>query len=150
MKKKVLISIGILAIIGAVIGLIYASTVLKGKENELDKHLVELNYSELQEKIDNKESFILVISKTDCPHCQAFKPIFKEVLSKHDIIAYEIRIDTLTKEESNKFSYIANISGTPTTIFIVNGEEKSTSTRLVGEANSDKIETRLKALGYIK
>lgn len=149
MKKKVIGIIAIIVIISAIIGLIYASSVLKGKENNLDKRLIDLKYSELQEKIDNKDSFILVVSKTDCEHCIAYKPVLKEVLADHDLTAYEIRIDTLSKEELNSFSQIANITGTPTTIFIVDGEEKSTSHRLIGEADKTKIENRLKALGYI-
>ncbi len=150
MKKKVIQISVFIVIILAVIGLIYASTVLKGKEIDLDKHLVLLTYPELKEKVDNKESFILLFSQTDCPHCAAFKPIFKEVLAKHDITAYEIQTDTLTKEEAIALKDIANVSATPTTIFIENGVEKSTSTRLKGESSSDKIESRLKAVGYIK
>ena len=150
MKKKVIQISVFIVIILAVIGLIYASTVLKGKEIDLDKHLVLLTYPELKEKVDNKESFILLFSQTDCPHCAAFKPIFKEVLAKHDITAYEIQTDTLTKEEAIALKDIANVSATPTTIFIENGVEKSTSTRLKRESSSDKIESRLKAVGYIK
>ena len=150
MKKNVIKIIVFIVIIAAVIALIYASSVLKGKEEDLDNHLIELNFSQLQEKINNKDSFILLFSQTDCPHCQAFKPIFKEVLAEHDIDAYELKLDLLSKEEKNELSSIANVSGTPTTVFIVDGEEKSTATRLKGEATADKIEARLKALGYIE
>ena len=149
-EKKVLKIAGFLIVIGAIIGILYASIVLKGQENDLDKHLVELTFSEVQEKINNKESFILLFSKTDCSHCAAFKPPFKQVLAKYDITAYELKVDLLSKDEKKELSTIANFSGTPTTIFIVDGEEKSTSTRLIGESNEEKIESRLRALGYIK
>lgn len=150
MKKKVIIiAIGLLLAF-AVGALIYASIVKNTEQENLDKYLVDLTFNELQEKIDNSESFILLVSQTECTHCLAFKPVFKEVLAKYKITAYEIRTDTLTTEENNKFKSIANITGTPTTIFIVDGEEKSTSTRIVGESKPDAIERRLKAMGYIK
>ena len=44
---------------------------------------------------------------------------------------------------------VANISGTPTTIFIENGEEKSTLNRLVGNVAEYKLVDKLKTMGYI-
>ncbi len=150
MKKKAITFLVIIVIAAALIGVIYSSSVLKGKEIDEDKHLVLINYSELETKINNKESFILLISQSDCAHCLAFKPGFKEVLAKYDITAYEIQTDQISNEENNKLKLIANISGTPTTVFIVDGEEANTANRLVGEATKTKIESRLKAMGYIK
>lgn len=150
MKKNIFIIIGIVIVALAIAGLVYASTTLNKKNNDVDSHLVELNMSELQSKIDNKETFILVISQTDCSHCAEYKPILKEVLAEYNITAYEIDEKKLTKEENGQLKNIANISGTPTTVFIVDGEEKSTQSRLVGSANKTKIINRLKANGYIK
>mgnify|MGYP004536547623 CR=1 FL=1 len=150
MKKNIFIIIGIVIVALAIAGLVYASTTLNKKNNDVDSHLVELNMSELQSKIDNKETFILVISQTDCSHCAEYKPILKEVLAENNITAYEIDEKKLTKEENGQLKNIANISGTPTTVFIVDGEEKSTQSRLVGSANKTKIINRLKANGYIK
>ena len=150
MKKNIFIIIGIVIVALAIAGLVYASTTLNKKNNDVDSHLVELNMSELQSKIENKETFILVISQTDCSHCAEYKPILKEVLAENNITAYEIDEKKLTKEENGQLKNIANISGTPTTVFIVDGEEKSTQSRLVGSANKTKIINRLKANGYIK
>lgn len=151
MKKKVIkIILGIILIL-AVIGIIYASTTLNKKNNELDSHLVVLTYKELKEKLDNKEDFILVITKTTCSHCESYKPKLKDVLSKYDIKAYEIALDKLSDDETKVFNEIANVSGTPTTIFIKNGSESTTSNRLVGDIqDEDTIITRFKALGFIK
>lgn len=149
MKKNILIFIISAIVILAAIGLIYASTVLHGKETNEDKHLVEINFNELVEKTNNKESFILLVSQTECSHCLEFKPTFKKVLAKYDITAYNIELDKLSKEEKTKLKDIANVTSTPTTVFIEDGEEKSTSQRLVGTVNEDKVISRLKALGYI-
>jgi len=150
MKNKIIVGTIIVILTISIVALIYASYSLNKKEAEENSHLIELSYTELQEKITNKDSFILVISQKECAHCAAYKPILKEVLTKHDLYAYELVSDTLTKEENAKLKDIANYSGTPTTVFIVDGEEKNTAHRLIGESTKSKITSRLKALGYIK
>ncbi len=150
MKKKILIFVIVAIVIAACVGLIYAGTILHGKETNEDKHLVEITFNELQEKANNKETFILLVSQTNCSHCLEFKPTFKKVLAKYDITAYNIELDKLNTEEKTKLKDIANVTSTPTTVFIDNGEEKSTSQRLVGTVTEDRVIKRLKALGYIK
>lgn len=150
MKKKVFIGLGILVIIAAIIGMIYAGSVLNNKSKEEDSRLIELNFDELQKKIDNKETFILVLTQTDCSHCITYKPILKETLNEVDLYAYELQTNKLTKEETTKLKDIANASGTPTTIFIRDGQEISTSVRLVGSKSKSQIISRLESLGYIK
>ena len=149
MKKKIAIIATTIVVLLAVGGLIYASMILNKKEASLDDKLVLLSYSELTEKIEKKESFILVITQTDCSHCEEYKPVLKQVLFDYDITAYEIDQKKISEEEKNNLKNIANISGTPTTVFIVNGEERQTSDRLVGSASRSKIIDRLKAMGYI-
>ncbi len=151
--KKRLIIIGVIAVITlSILGLLYASSKLNNKTKEEDKHLITITFSELKEKINNKDSFILLISQEQCSHCAEYKPIFKKVLAKHNVYAYELKLDKpkLSKKEVAELKDIANTSGTPTTVFIENGEETNTSTRLVGTKTSSEIENRLKALGYIK
>ena len=92
----------------------------------------------------------MVITRTDCSHCAVFKPKLKEVLSQNNIIAYEIATDKLSTNEKAEFNDIANISGTPTTIFIVDGEEATTTNRLIGDVTTEKIINKLKSQGYIK
>lgn len=150
MKKKIIIIAIVLVILLSIGGLIYASSTLNKKTENEDKHLIVISFSELQEKINNKETFILLLSQESCSHCAEYKPIFKKVLAKHDIYAYELQINKLSKKETAELKDIANTSGTPTTVFIENGTETNTSTRLVGTKSSSEIENRLKALGYIK
>lgn len=151
MKNNIIkIIIGIIIIL-AIGGIVYAGIVLNKKNKELDSHLIELNYTELKEKIDNKDDFILVITKTDCSHCEAYKPRLKDVLAKYDINAYEIALDKLSDDEKKVFNEIANVSGTPNTVFFKNGEETTTTNRLVGDIQDEEtIVTRFKALGFIK
>ena len=91
------------------------------------KGLHELNVQEIKEKIDNKESFILCISATYCSHCKEYKPKLKEVSNKYKIDIYYIDFDKYSDEEQNLFrDYISFDGGTPVTLFIKNGEEKTT------------------------
>lgn len=152
MKKKIIIIATISIIILSIIGLIYASKTLNEKTENEDKYLITIKFDELKKKIENKESFILLISQEQCSHCAEYKPILKKVLAKHNVYAYELKLDKpkLTKQETAELKDIANTSGTPTTVFIENGAETSTSTRLVGTKTASEIENRLKALKYIK
>lgn len=150
MKKKLLIWGLIAIVILAVASMIYASYTLNKKEKNEDNHLIELTFDELEEKINNKDSFILLLSQTTCTHCLEYKPILKKVLAEYDIVAYEIEIDKLTQTEKAKLKDIANAEGTPNTIFIENGEETNTANRIKGTATESKIKSRLKALGYIQ
>ena len=150
MKKKLIITAISLVIILSIAALIYAGVVLNTKEKDEDKHLQELKINELEEKVANKETFVLVISQTTCSHCAEYKPRLKKILAKYDITGYYIEKDILSDEETVRLNNIANISGTPTTVFIVDGEEASTATRLVGAKSTDSIISRLKAMGYIK
>jgi len=150
MKKKMAIIAVLIVALLAIGFMIYGAIVLKNKEKNLDKYLVELKINELQEKIDAKESFILVISQTTCSHCAEYKPRLKQILANNKIVAYYIEKDVLNDDETAQLNNIANISGTPTTVFIVNGEEENTATRIVGSKGNDVIKSRLKAMGYIK
>ena len=121
----------------------------KKDENE-EEYLVQISLNELEEKVSNKESFILVITQTDCSHCKQYKPTLKEVLKEYKITAYEIDEQEFTAEEKGRLAAIANVAGTPTTVFITEGEEKSTTDRLIGAVPKKNIISRFKSMGYIK
>lgn len=140
-KKVIIIIIALIAVIA--LGIF---TCVKFSE----KNLIQINRKELQEKIEDKDSFILVVSREGCSHCKEFLPIFEEILKDHDIKAYSVDLATLSKKDRSYLATIANVSGTPTTLFIENGEEKSVMNRIVGSSNRKNIESTLKRNGYIK
>lgn len=112
-------------------------------------HLEDVSLSQLDTKITNKESFVLVITQTGCSHCEQYLPELNKTLEEYDLKANVLNITNLSEEDSKKLSSYVNFSGTPTTIFFIDGEEKTTLNRLVGYASRDKIIERLKSLGYI-
>lgn len=142
MKKKTIIYIVITIILITIltITIIYAN-----KSN-----LIELNYEEIIEKVNNKESFILCISASYCSHCQSYKPKLEKIANKYNIIIYYTDIDKLRKEEYEEFKIKFSFDGsTPTTIFFKEGEEKTTATRIEGDTQIEKIINKLKQNGFI-
>ena len=111
--------------------------------------ITEIDYSELENLIENKESFILEIVQTGCSHCEEFSPRFTAVLKTNDLTAYSLNLYNLTEEEREKFSELTtSVTGTPTVLFFEDGKE--TSNRINGAVDNEKIEEHLKDAGYIK
>ena len=113
-------------------------------------NLEKISYKEYQNLINNKETFILEVMRTDCSHCQTLKPKLEEVSKEYNINIKYINLNSLSKEELEEFVGIINTESTPTIIFYEDGEEKSMATRLIGSAPKDKIITKFKDMGYIK
>ena len=155
MKKKVISIIVILAIL---IGGFTIIMLFKNNNKNESNNLVEMNTKTFKEKINNKDSFILLITKEGCSHCAEYLPVFINVLEKYKNSQYEIEEKILNKKEeisdleSDKeyLADIANISGTPTTVFIENGEETTVLNRIVGSASRKTVIDRLKTMKYIK
>ncbi len=135
MKKNFIKTIFLLIII----------TLMTGCSNVLQR----VDFKELEEKIKNKESFILLISQESCSHCEDYTPKMKKVLKNNNLEAYNLNITYVSEEDFNKFKEIFEFEGTPTTIFIKDGEEQK-NTRLVGNVSEKKLKEALKKEKYLK
>ena len=142
LKKKILIlcSICLVILIGAIITDRYMA----------NAYLKEISYNDAIKKIENKETFILLVSQTTCSHCKDYKPVFKKVLKDNKITAYYIEFDLLSDDEKKEFTKHINFDSTPTTVFLKSGEETTTATRIVGAREEEYIIGKLKSNGYIK
>ena len=130
----------------AIFSIIIISTILYINKT----NLIELNYSEIIEKIENKDTFVLCISATNCVHCQDYKPKLEKISKDYDITIYYINKDTIEDEKYREFkSKLSFDGGTPTTIFFINGEEKTTANRIEGNVRTEKIINKLKNNGFI-
>lgn len=118
--------------------------------SDSETNIVNIKVADLETKIENKETFILVISQTGCSHCEQYLPELDRTLANYDLEAYVLNISGLDKENTQTLAKYVNFSVTPTTVFFTNGEEKTTLNRLIGYASKTKIVERLKSLGYIK
>ena len=148
MKKKdnIINLIIVIIVIALVCGIVFYFI---NRNKDEYKNIKVLNINELKEKIDNKDSFVLVISKDDCPHCIAYLPVLDKIGQDYGLTFFDISTTKMNDEDKTYLRNIANISGTPTTIFIEQGEEKNTANRLVGETKEYRVIEKLKAMGYI-
>lgn len=146
MKKKtyLIILIILLILLFVSLGILYIRK--KEEENTL---VYEINMQQLEEKINNKDTFILVMTQTGCVHCQSYLPTIKKVSREYGVTFYVLNRAKLSKEEYNRLNDIANISGTPATIFIVDGEEKTALNRLTGNIEKSRLVEKLISEGYI-
>lgn len=117
------------------------------------ERLIDISYDELNEKIENNDTFILEIVQDGCPHCANFTPIFTSVLEEYDLTAYSINIHVNKIGDENLQEFLNTYGqdlGTPTVIFFKDGKETSTMQRMEGEKNKSQIISKLKTNGYIK
>ena len=123
---------------------------INNNDDDKSKHLVEIDYYTLNQKLDNEETFILEVVQTGCSNCTAFSPKFEKVLEKYDLKAFSLNISDLNSEDANKFLDEFKVDGTPTVIFFKEGKETSTLKRLVGNKSESQIESKLRSNGYIE
>jgi len=119
--------------------------------NFFDKNnLTELSVSDVIEKINNKESFVLCISQTTCSHCASYKPKLEKVANEYDIEIFYIDIDKYEQDDVTEFKKNISFDGsTPVTAFIIDGNETTASNRIFGNSSYDKIIDKLKDTGFI-
>ena len=105
----------------------------------------EIEYSDLEKMIDNKDSFILEIVQTGCRHCEEFSPRFRKVLKDNNVTAYSLNLYNLNDEDMEKFNDLTtSVSGTPTVLYFENGKE--TSNRIYGAVDNEKVEDFLEKI----
>lgn len=146
MKKNIIIGILVFLVVTLLGATIYFA--LKPEKNSL----IPITGNELFAKLEQKETFILLVSQEGCSHCEEYKPVLNRVLTENSITAYELDLTNLRKDEelNKKFSSLFNIDGTPTTIFINEGTEKTTINRLVGSKNYSSLVKSLQERGFIE
>lgn len=140
-KKKVMILVGVCLLILA--GAFIADTIM-GKT-----YFKEISYDEIMEKMENKEDVVLLISQTTCSHCISYKPKLRDVAKKYKLNIYYIDVDLLEEEELKDLKSKISYTGTPVTVFLKNGEEKTAANRINGNSSKDKIIKKLKNNGFI-
>ena len=109
----------------------------------------EISYSELQDLIDNKESFPLVIASATCSACNSYRLTLEKFIQEYNVDVKYIDLDKLTDEEESNLMNEFPITGTPTTVFVEDGEEKDTYNRIVGNKKFSQTEEAYRENGYI-
>ncbi len=113
------------------------------------KSLMEINYDEFQTKAKNEENYILYIGSTTCSHCQEFKPVLEEVIAEYSLDVYYLDIYKLDKDQNTYVWDVSKIKGTPTIVFVKNGEIELFP-RIIGTVSKSTLIQKFKSAGYIK
>lgn len=116
-----------------------------------NKTYTEISYSDLNKMLDDKESFVLFIGSVTCTHCASYKVTLNKVIDEKNVDGvYYIDIDNLSDKDLSSLQAKFPFSGTPTTVFITDGEEENTFNRIEGEASYSEITEALEENNYIK
>ncbi len=106
-----------------------------------------ISYDEYLKKIDNKESFIILLWQTGCSHCEAFEPKLNDVITHYNLNVYGLNLADLNEEQYQKVKNKTFISGTPTLVYIEKGVFED---KLVGDKEIEDILEFLKDINYLK
>lgn len=131
-----------------IIGCFVLISLLTGCGNS--QYIKPINYSELKEKMEQNESFILEVMSTTCSACEDFKPKLESVVNEYKVTVYQLNTHDMSDEDWEEFSTTYSVTSTPTTMFITEGKEISVATRIDGSVSKDKIISKMKAMDYIK
>ena len=112
-------------------------------------YLKEIKYNEVVKKIENKDSFVLLLSQTTCSHCMDYKPKLAKVAKKYKVEIFYLETDLLDDDTHKELKTYFNFSGTPTTVFVIDGEEKTAANRINGDTSEQKIINKLKSNSFI-
>lgn len=116
------------------------------------KGYTEISYDKLIKKLNNKESFVLMIGSSECTHCDEFKLTLEEINKKYSINIQYIDIYKI-KDDAEKEANLKRLfpySGTPTTVNIVDGKEETILSRIEGSRDYSDTKEKLIKWGYIK
>jgi predicted bacteriocin transport accessory protein len=148
MKKKLMYILIFLLVVGIFVIFFIANKT--SNKNSASDNVVFIDVSTLEKKIENKDTFVLVLTQDGCSHCQNYAPVLESVAEKYNFKIYDLNLTNVDSSEVSRLNKIANVSGTPTTIFYKDGEEETTLNRISGETTEDKLVAKLIKLGYIE
>lgn len=103
----------------------------------------DVTASEAVKKIENKESFVLIVSLDTCPHCEDLKEELKKNVADQGVSFYRVELKsedttTLYSDIDMLEKHLTNPSKIPHIYIIENGKEKKESEGYDGE-NPDEF-----------
>lgn len=76
-------------------------------------YVKKIPLSKVQEKINNKEDFILFIGRESCPYCQKFAPKLAVAIQKTNQTVYYLDNDSKERKDITSFAHDMNIKTVP-------------------------------------
>lgn len=124
-----------------------------------EKFITFVDYEEYEELINSKDTNIIVVGQTSCPHCQAIKPALNSVAEDYDITINYLNLTDISEDENGSFfdslktigyddkEFLEEGSiGTPLTLIVKNGK---VSSYFSGEKTTSQLVREFKKLGLI-
>lgn len=132
------------------------TTVEKTKEIKEQDGIKQLNLNQAFQKIDDKETFIFMVTQSTCTYCNSFKKTLVPFLKEHkDIPFYEIEVDMLGEMKADVEKNFAKLQkkvpefggGTPEMFCYEDGKLKKSAS---GEMSEAALYNFMIDCGYIK
>lgn len=132
------------------------TTVEKTKEIKERDGMNQLDLDQAFQKIDDKETFIFMVTQSTCTYCNSFKKTLVPFLKEHkDIPFYEIEVDMLGEMKADVEKNFAKLQkkvpefggGTPEMFCYGNGKLKKSAS---GEMSEAALYNFMIDCGYIK
>lgn len=137
--------------LGILLGIVIIGLLIFYFLNSGNNNFIKLDYNEFKDKVDNEDTFVLCVSRTTCSHCNTYKPKLEEISKKYNIKIYYTEIDDFSDSELDYFKDNFGFDGaTPITMFIKDGKESTTGSRIEGDVSTEKIVSKLKTNGFIE
>jgi len=114
-----------------------------------NKGYTEVNYNELEQKLENKDNFVLVIGSETCGACANYEITMKKVINKNNVEIFYLDLHALSDDDYAKAYSKFVFQSTPTTVFIKDGKETTTYDRIIGSAGYNDVVEALKKHGMI-
>lgn len=127
--------------------LIVGMILVTGCSNSKYSEPILLTYDEYNKKIENNESFAMLIWRTGCSHCEDFEPKLNEIIKDYDLEIYSVNVATFTENEYAKLENKTFVTGTPTLVVFEKGKYK---TKLIGDKDKEQVISFLKQNKYIR
>lgn len=81
--------------------------------------LIEINYADALDMIENKETFALIISQSGCAHCKDLKEMLSTYLEDHHVVIYDALLDDSGATLEDIQALFPEFKGTPD-LYVVN------------------------------
>lgn len=102
------------------------------KEYERDSNpgqVVTITMAQMEEKIANKETFVVSFETTYCMYCQRLHEILDEYLKTHNVVLYQVILDLEDATEQENLAkihkYFKEFNTTPGIFYVKKGVNKS-------------------------
>lgn len=106
-----------------------------------------ITYKTLEDKIKDKESFVVEVIQTGCSHCEKFEPVFDKFAKDNDIEYFKLNLSNISSVDNESLGNKYDVSGTPTVLIFKKGVNQKELT-ISGEVPVKTLKEVFKLAGY--